>query len=343
MKLLRSLAEFPAELRGGAVSVGNFDGVHRGHALLAAKLRERSQKLGGPAVVFTFDPHPAWILRPQSAPTPLTWLDRKVELLAELGIDVVVAYPTDEALLALTAREFFDRVLRDALGAKALIEGGNFCFGHDRTGTIDVLAKFAAEAGIALDVVEPVIELNDEGVADVVSSSRVRLLVQTGKVDQAGELLTRPYRIRGLVRHGAARGAKLGFPTANVDGVDTLVPGPGVYAGRAIVAARLAGTQAWPAAINIGPNPTFGEQALKIEVHLIGFQGNLYGTTLEVDFVAPLREVKKFAGIDVLKSQLQQDIARTKELVAAAAVRFADQRSEVRGRRSEAEASPRPD
>jgi riboflavin kinase/FMN adenylyltransferase len=334
-------------LRGGAVSVGNFDGVHRGHALLAAKLRERSQKLGGPAVVFTFDPHPAWILRPQSAPTPLTWLDRKVELLAELGIDVVVAYPTDEALLALTAREFFDKILRDALGAKALIEGDNFCFGHDRTGTIDVLAAFAAEAGIALDVVEPVVESgvgpDEQGRGEVVSSSRVRRLVQTGKVDEAGRLLTRPYRIRGLVRHGAARGAKLGFPTANVDGVDTLVPGPGVYAGRAIVAAKLGESQAWPAAINIGPNPTFGEQALKIEVHLIGFQGNLYGTTLEVDFVAPLREVKKFAGIEVLKAQLQQDIARTKELVEAAAVRFAGQRSEVGGQRSEADAAPRPD
>lgn len=317
MKLLRSLDEFQTELRGGAVSVGNFDGVHRGHARLAAKLRERSQKLGGPAVVFTFDPHPAWILRPQSAPTPLTWLDRKVELLAELGIDVVVAYPTDEALLALTAREFFDKILREALGARALIEGTNFCFGHDRTGTIDVLARFAAEAGIALDVVDPVLQGGD-----VVSSSRVRRAVASGKVDEAGALLTRPYRIRGLVRHGAARGAKLGFPTANVDGVDTLVPGPGVYAGRAIVGPQFGGA-AWPAAINIGPNPTFGEQALKIEVHLIGFHGNLYGTLLEVDFVAPLREVKKFDGVDVLKAQLQQDIKRTKELVAAAADRFA--------------------
>jgi len=321
VKLLRSLDEFSAELRGGAVSVGNFDGVHRGHARLAEKLRERSQKLGGPAVVFTFDPHPAWILRPQRAPTPLTWLDRKVELLAELGIDIVVAYPTDEALLNLTAREFFDRILCDALGAKALIEGANFCFGHDRTGTIDVLARFAAEAGMAIDVVEPV--LFDD---TVVSSSRVRGCVSGGQVDEAGRLLTRPYRIRGLVRHGAARGAKLGFPTANVDGVDTLVPGPGVYAGRAIVGPQFGtdfSSRAWPAAINIGPNPTFGEQALKIEVHLIGFQRNLYGTLLEVDFLAPLRPTTKFAGIDALKAQLQQDITRTKELVAAAADRFA--------------------
>jgi riboflavin kinase/FMN adenylyltransferase len=321
VKLLRSLDEFSAELRGGAVSVGNFDGVHQGHARLAEKLRERSQKLGGPAVVFTFDPHPAWILRPQSAPTPLTWLDRKVELLAELGIDVVVAYPTDEALLRLTAREFFDRILRDALGAKALIEGANFCFGHDRTGTIDVLSQFATEAGMAIDVVEPVL-LDDT----VVSSSRVRGCVSSGRVDEAGRLLTRPYRIRGLVRHGAARGAKLGFPTANVDGVDTLVPGPGVYAGRAIVGPQFGAdfsSRAWPAAINIGPNPTFGEQSLKIEVHLIGFQGNLYGTLLEVDFLAPLRPTTKFAGIDALKAQLQLDITRTIELVAAAADRFA--------------------
>ncbi|MGC3972049.1 MAG: bifunctional riboflavin kinase/FAD synthetase [Pirellulales bacterium] len=305
MKLLRSLDELSPAERGGAVSVGNFDGVHRGHAELVAKLRRQASRVGGPAVVFTFDPHPAWILRPQSAPTPLTWIDRKAALLAELGVDVMVAYPTDEALLSLTAREFFDRILLGALGARALVEGTNFCFGHDRTGTIDVLRRFADEAGIALEAVDAV---QFEG--DIVSSSRVRTLIHDGRIAEAGRLLTRPYRIRGLVRHGAARGAKLGFPTANVDGVDTLLPGPGVYAGRAWVQGK-----PWPAAVNVGPNPTFGEQALKIEAHLIDFHGNLYGELLELDFAAQLRPVQKFAGLEELKTQLAADVAQAKKII----------------------------
>lgn len=305
MKLLRSLDELSATERGGAVAVGNFDGVHRGHAELTARLRAQARRVGGPAVVFTFDPHPAWILRPQSAPTPLTWVDRKAALLAELGVDVMVAYPTDEALLNLTAREFFDRILVGALGAKALVEGTNFCFGHDRTGTIDVLRQFATEAGIQLEAVEAV-RFDD----DIVSSSRIRTLIHDGRLAEAGRLLTRPYRIRGLVRHGAARGGKLGFPTANVDGVDTLLPGPGVYAGRAWVK----GTP-WPAAVNVGPNPTFGEQALKIEAHLIDFHGNLYGELLELDFAAQLRPVKKFAGLEELKTQLAADVAQARSII----------------------------
>ncbi|MBA4016031.1 MAG: bifunctional riboflavin kinase/FAD synthetase [Pirellula sp.] len=305
MKLLRSLEGLSADVRGGAVTVGNFDGVHHGHAEIVRQLRDQARRVGGPAVVFTFDPHPAWILRPQSAPTPLTWTDRKAALLEELGVDVLVAYPTDEALLNLTAREFFDRILVGALGAKALVEGTNFCFGHDRVGTIDVLRGFAAETGISLDAVEPI-----RFAGDVVSSSRIRQAIAAGDIAEAGRLLTRPYRIRGLVRHGAARGAKLGFPTANVDGVDTLLPGPGVYAGRAWVKGK-----PWPAAVNIGPNPTFGEQALKIEAHLIDFAGNLYGELLELDFATQLRPVQKFAGLEELKTQLARDVAAAREAV----------------------------
>jgi len=146
-----------------------------------------------------------------------------------------------------------------------------------------------------------------------VSSSRVRRLVAAGDVDAARLLLTRPYRIRGMVRHGAARGGKLGFPTANVDAVDTLLPGIGVYAGRAI-----AGGNVWPAAVNIGPNPTFGESAQKVEAHLIGFHGNLYGAPLEIDFVSRLRDVRPFAGIEELKAQLRQDIEQVAPALTAA-------------------------
>jgi riboflavin kinase/FMN adenylyltransferase len=140
-----------------------------------------------------------------------------------------------------------------------------------------------------------------------VSSSRVRRLVAAGSVDDARQLLTQPYRVRGMVRHGAGRGAKLGFPTANVDAIDTLLPGPGVYAGRAA-----AGGALWPAAINVGPNPTFGEQAMKVEVHLIGFQGSLYGEPLEVDFLSRLRDIQRFDNVAALLAQVGTDVAEAK-------------------------------
>lgn len=151
---------------------------------------------------------------------------------------------------------------------------------------------------------------------DTVSSSRIRRAVAVGAVGDAAVMLTRPYRIRGMVTHGAARGARLGFPTANLEAVDTLIPGPGVYAGKAFIQAATAGQQswpshsAWPAAIHIGPNPTFGESALKVEVHLIGFAGSLYGQPLEVEFLERLRDIVPFESVDQLCQQLQRDVER---------------------------------
>ncbi len=305
MKLLRQVTNLPDELKSGAVAIGNFDGVHLGHARIVARLIERAREVGGPALVFTFDPHPVRLLRPDQAPPPLTWTDRKAELLAALGVDAVIAYPTDEELLALSPREFFERIVGDQLGARAIVEGPNFYFGRGRTGTIEVLGQLAGEKGIRLDVVEPVVVGGE-----IVSSSRIRGLLSAGKVDEARNLLTEPYRIRGMVVHGAGRGAKLGFGTANLDAIDTLLPGAGVYAGRAFV-----NNTRWPAAINIGPNPTFAEHALKVEAHLVGWNGSpLYGQPLEVDFLAPLRSTQKFAGLEELKRQLQKDIEATRKI-----------------------------
>lgn len=263
MQLLREMDALPEDCRGGAVAIGNFDGVHQGHARIVERLRANAAAVGGPAVVFTFDPHPAMILRPEAAPQPLTWIDRKVELLSALGVDAMIACPTDEALLALTAEEFFARIVRERLGAKALVEGPNFAFGRGRRGTIDLLRGLCDQSGVALEVVEPIWDG-----AEIVSSSRVRRLVAAGDVAEARRLLTAPYRIRGLVTHGAGRGSKIGFPTANLAGVDTLLPALGVYAGAVTLAGRRLA-----AAINIGANPTFGEQAVKIEVHLVDHAG----------------------------------------------------------------------
>lgn len=281
------------------MAIGNFDGVHLGHARIVARVIEKARELGGAALVFTFDPHPVRLLRPQQAPPPLTWTDRKAQLLAELGIDAVIAYPTDEELLALSAPEFFERIVRRQLDARAIVEGPNFCFGRGRSGTIEVLRQLAAADHISLDVVEPLVV---DG--DYVSSSRIRKLIAEGQVAEARAMLTEPYRIRGMVVHGAGRGAKLGFGTANLDAIDTLLPSPGVYAGRGFF-----GDRRYPAAINVGPSPTFGEAVLKVEVHLIGWDGSpLYGQPLEVDFLARLRNIQRFADAASLVAQLHADI-----------------------------------
>jgi riboflavin kinase/FMN adenylyltransferase len=304
MIVLRELSELPHELRGGALTIGNFDGVHLGHARLIERLIALGREAKGPAVVFTFDPHPVRMLRPKEAPWPLTWTERKAQLLRHLGVDCLIAYPTDQALLALSDREFFEQIVREKLAARAMVEGPNFFFGRNRTGNIEVLKRLTREAGLRMEIVEPVVV---EG--SIVSSSRVRELIASGDVDQARRLLTQPYRIRGIVTHGAGRGAGIGFPTANVSGIDTLLPGAGVYGGRALLGGRN-----WPAAINVGPNPTFGEQSLKVEVHMIGFHKAIYGKLLEVDFLARLRDVRQFESVGDLKRQLAQDVA------AAAAV-----------------------
>ncbi|MCA9153557.1 MAG: bifunctional riboflavin kinase/FAD synthetase [Planctomycetales bacterium] len=308
MILLHSLETLDADVRGGALTIGNFDGVHRGHAAIIERLKAQAAKVGGPAVVFTFDPHPVRLLRPEAAPPPLTWTDRKAELLAELGVDAVIAYPTDRALLALTAAEFFQRIVREALAARAVVEGPNFYFGRDRQGNTETLRQFCQDADVALDIVTPIVAGES-----FISSSRIRDCVARGDVDEARRLLTRPYRIRGLVTHGARRGNTIGFPTANIAAVDTLLPGEGVYAGRAYVDEAVI-----PAAINIGPNPTFSEQQLKVEAHLLDYSGSLYGRTLEVDFLARLRDTRPFASVDALVQQLQHDVGETRVIAANA-------------------------
>jgi riboflavin kinase/FMN adenylyltransferase len=305
--IIRHLDQLPDAARGGAVAIGNFDGVHQGHLRIVQQLLERARALPGPAVVFTFDPHPVRILRPDECPPPLTWTERKAQLLAEQGVDKIVAYPTDEALLQLSAQQFFDRIVRGALGARAMVEGPNFFFGHNREGNVEVLGQLTAAAGISLDVVKPV-QLEGE----IVSSSLVRRLIAAGEVKRAARMLSAPYRIRGMVTHGAGRGVKLGFPTANLEAVDTLLPRVGVYAGRAWL-----GGVSYPAAINLGPSPTFGEELIKVEAHLIDYHEAIYGRPLEVEFLERLRDVVAFDNESQLVQQLEQDVARAREVAAS--------------------------
>jgi riboflavin kinase/FMN adenylyltransferase len=293
----------PAGCRGGAVSIGNFDGVHRGHVALLEELRRQASAVRGPAVALTFDPHPLQLLRPEHLPPPLTTTAERACLLRAHGADHVVMLRTTHELLSLTAEEFFERVVRAHFGARAMVEGDNFGFGRGRGGNVATLAELCRRDGLGMVVVPPV-EVDDRPV----SSSRVRSALQGGAVREAAECLGRPYRLTGIVGTGQRRGATLGFPTANLERIETLIPGDGVYAVRG-----QHGGRAWPGAANIGPNPTFGESARKVEVHLIGFQGDLYGKELAVDFVDRLRDTRRFGSVTELLAQLRADVERARE------------------------------
>ena len=305
MITLENFSEVPARLRGAFLTVGNFDGVHLGHARLLAALRARADAEGVPAVALTFNPHPVALLRPEKAPVPLVWPEREVELLRAAGADEVGVFKTGPWLLGLTAHDFVERVVVKQFGARGIVEGPNFAFGRDRGGDVTHLAKWCASAGIAFEAVEPTVV---EG--ELVSSSRIRQCLTEGRVEDAARLLGRPHRVRGIVTQGAGRGAGLGFPTANLDAIDVLVPADGVYAARAYVDGQ---DPPWPAACNIGPNPTFGDRVRKVEAHLVGYHGDLYERMVEIDFLQHLRPTRKFAGVDELLVQVRADVDRTVE------------------------------
>lgn len=295
---------FPADCRGGAVTIGNFDGVHRGHAALVAEVKRQAKQVSGPAVALTFEPHPLQLLRPELFQPILTTAGDRVSLLREAGADRVLALRTCVELLHLSAGDFFNRVIGEHLDARAVVEGLNFGFGHNREGTVDTLARLCQATGRRMIVVPPVLM---DGKA--ISSSRVRNLLLAGAVREAALYLNRLYRIRATVVTGRQRGRDLGFPTANLEQILTLTPRDGVYA----VIAHHEG-KPWPAAANLGPNPTFQEEARKVEVHLIGFNGSLVGKTLAVDFVERLRDTRPFENVGQLVEQLNKDIEQARRI-----------------------------
>lgn len=293
-------------MRQGAVTIGNYDGVHRGHAALLSQLKTVSQRLGCAALVVTFDPHPLQLLRPESAPVPLSWVERKAELLGQQGVDALVVLQTTKELLRLTPPQFVDRILVESLQARAVVEGPNFHFGAKRAGNTAVLEDLCQAREIETLVVEPV-ATGEEWI----SSTRIRELLRAGEIRKANDLLTAPYRLRGQVVAGAQRGRTIGFPTLNLSGITTLVPGHGVYAGHVYLAD---GPHA--AAINIGPNPTFGEHADKIEAHILDWSGDLYGQWIELGLLDRVRGVRKFASADELIAQVERDVSQVRNVAA---------------------------
>lgn len=305
--VLTDLRQIRADLLGGSVAVGNFDGVHRGHASLIRQLVHQSRLLGSSAIVLTFDPPPIALLNPElPLLPPITTIARRAELLTELGVDALIAFPTNDALLELSPVQFFEGVLLGQLQIRGMVEGPNFRFGKDRTGDTKLLAELCSRHNVTLKIEEAT-----EDADGLISSSRVRTLLASGDVAGANAMLTQPFRLSGIVAEGAGRGRQLGFPTANLTRVESLIPAHGVYGG----VVRIEG-QPYRAAVNLGPNPTFGEHQTKIEIHVPQWQGDLYGHPLSCELHLRVRGVKKFESKEALLEQIRSDVEQIQELIA---------------------------
>ena len=290
----------------GCVAIGNFDGVHLGHAVMLTALRELAAEQGVQAVAVTFDPHPIAVLRPEFMPPILTTVQDRIELLRAAGADSVIVLPVTKSLLEMTAEQFFHAVILETFHAKGVVEGPNFRFGRDRKGDTAMLQGFCERASVPCRIVGPV-EVNGQ----LISSSRIRELLCSRSLRRAVELLGHPYRMTGVVRRGAGRGAGLGFPTANLAEIATLLPAHGVYAGQSLLDGK-----SYPVAVSIGPNPTFGEHREKVECHIDGFTGDLYDRIFQVDLLPEIRPLQSFDSIDCLVQQIREDVETTRRLQA---------------------------
>lgn len=306
MEVVRLDGSRPRPLRSAAVTVGNFDGVHRGHLALVEAVVEEARAHGGPAVALTFDPHPSRVLAPERAPATLMTVTQRAEILGALGISSLAVLPFTRELSHQSAEAFVREVLVQALGSRVVVVGFNFRFGRDRAGDVAALEGLGRRLDLHVRTVPPIVV---DGA--VVSSTRVREAVVRGGVEAARELLGRPYFVDGAVVRGLGRGRRLGIPTANLDPVNEILPGGGVYAARC----RVEGGELRPAVVNVGRRPTFGGGAMLLEAHLLDFEGDLYGHTLRVAFERRLRDEFRFPDAEALRRQILQDVAHARRVL----------------------------
>jgi riboflavin kinase/FMN adenylyltransferase len=311
VRVWHSVDEVPADLGRTVVVIGNFDGVHLGHQHVVGRARERADADGLRVVAVTFDPHPMAVLRPDHAPLTLSDLDSRCRLLADAGADDVFVIEFSRDIAAWTPEEFIDRILVGGLHARHVVVGANFRFGNRAAGDVGTLT----EAGRTRDFDVEGIPL--DGGPQVWSSTYVRTCLSAGDVEGAAEALGRPYSITGEVIEGDRRGRELGFPTANVPVRDLAVPADGVYAGWLRV---LDDGEPLPAAISVGTNPTFdGVRDRRVESYVLDHTDlDLYGRRVEVSFVARIRGMVKFDGVEALVETIRDDVERTRELLGTA-------------------------
>lgn len=290
------------------VTIGNFDGLHRGQRAILERLDERAR--GRPKVMVTFEPHPLAVLRPGRAPARLTTVEQKEELIRGAGIDVLAIVRFTVEFSQTTARRFVEDLLFDRLRAREVVVGSRFTFGREREGNLGLLHELGAELGFEVDGVE---ELERGGAR--VSSTRIRQTIVDGRVAEAGDLLGRPYAVRGRVRSGAGAGRRLGFPTLNIELESEILPGDGVYATRTLLRndGRIVDSVS-----NVGKRPTLHDDAVSsLECHLMGFEEDAYGCPVEVEFHERLRSEQKFTNIGELSTQIGRDVVAAREYFAA--------------------------
>jgi riboflavin kinase/FMN adenylyltransferase len=288
------------------VTIGNFDGVHLGHRTILGRVCQRARELEAQAVAVTFDPHPLKVLRPTMELPLLTTPAQKLELLTQAGLDAVVVLPFTREFAALGARDFVTQYFHERLRVREVVVGHDYSFGRGREGNIDLLKEMGRDLGFTVQVVWAV-----EVDGAVVSSSLIRALLRLGKVAEAAHLLGRPFAVAGRVVQGKGRGAALlKVPTANIRTANELLPASGIYAVRV-----RRGEETLPGVANLGTCPTFDNGELSLEVHLLDFNGDLYGESLEVAFAARLREERRFTSIEALAAQIHRDINQARKML----------------------------
>jgi riboflavin kinase / FMN adenylyltransferase len=297
------------------VTIGVFDGIHRGHQTIIADAVATARAAGLPSVLVTFVPHPAEVVRPGSHPPVLTTVVRRAELVEQLGVDVFCALPFTLEFSKMPADEFVHHALVERLHAASVIVGENFRFGHRAGGDVALLAQLGRTFGFTARGV-PLLQQDETPL----SATYVRSCVQAGDVARAAQVLGRPHRVDGVVERGDQRGRELGYPTANLrSDAWAAVPADGVYAGRVVQLDEWGRTVAGPpigtAAISIGTNPTFEVRQRRVEAYILAFAGDLYGAPLGIEFVQRLRGMEKFDGIDALVRQMDDDVVRTRDII----------------------------
>jgi riboflavin kinase/FMN adenylyltransferase len=308
LKIVHGWKDLPPEAKGAAAALGNFDGVHRGHQQVIAEAAKAASALKVPLGVITFDPHPRRLFRPSEPAFRLMTTEQQARVLGGMGVDILYLLPFDFQMASFSDKEFVEQVLVDGLGVKHVAAGFDISFGKGRTGSADGMKAYGDQKGFGVSIAEPVAGR----AGDKFSSTSVRDALRDGHPETAARILGRPFAIEGVVRRGQQLGRQLGFPTANVEIIDYVVPKLGVYATRT----RLPDGREVPGVANLGNNPTTGEVETRLETWLFDFDEDLYGQVIETQLIAFLRPELKFDSIELMVEQIRRDEAQARAIVA---------------------------
>jgi riboflavin kinase/FMN adenylyltransferase len=317
----RGLEATPSDLGRTVITIGMYDGVHRGHQKLIGAAVARARAMRRPSLLLTFDPHPAEVVRPGSHPAILTSLDRKAELVADLGVDAMCVLPFTPDFMRLSPESFTHTVLAEQLHAALVVVGANFTYGHKAAGNVDSLAVEGRRFGFAVEGIALAEDSSGDDTdtdAVTISSTYIRACVAAGDMVPAARALGRPHRVDGVVVRGDRRGRDMGFPTANVESPPfTAIPADGVYAGHLVTRDPRTGESRdrFPAAISVGSNPTFQGSRRTVEAYLLDYDGDLYGEHVGVEFVHRLRPMAAFPDVEALLAAMAQDVQDTRALL----------------------------